>query len=61
MELSADIYTVAPEKFVDEVTVLATWLGGSKIDLDAFIGEITAIDPTEHQDLTHQVTNGKCC
>ena len=41
--------------------MLATWLGGRKIDLDAFIGEITAIDPTEHQDLTHQVTNGKCC
>jgi len=61
VELSADIYTVVPEKIVDEVKVLGTWLAGKKIDLDAFVGEVTAIDPTEHQTLTHQVANGNCC
>jgi predicted amidohydrolase YtcJ len=61
VELSADIYTVPADKIVDEVKVLGTWLGGRKIDLDAFVAEITSIDPTEHQDLTRQVAARKCC
>ena len=61
VELSTDIYTVAPEKIVDEVKVLATWLGGKKIDTDQFIGEVKAIDPTEHQDLAQHAAKGTCC
>jgi len=61
VELSADIYTVPVDQIVDQVTVLGTWLGGKKIDLDKFVSEIQAIDPTEHHDLTKQLANGKCC
>jgi predicted amidohydrolase YtcJ len=61
VELSTDIYTVPVDKIVDQVTVLGTWLGGRKIDLDTFIDEIKAIDPTEHQQLTGQLAAGKCC
>lgn len=61
VELSADIYTVPTDQILDKVTVLGTWLGGKKIDLDAFVDEIKAIDPTEHHQLTHQLANGKCC
>jgi hypothetical protein len=61
VELSADIYTVPVDQIVDQVTVLGTWLGGKKIDLDKFVSEIQAIDPTEHHDLTKQLASGKCC
>ena len=61
MELSADIYTVPVDKIVDEVLVVGTWLGGRKIDLDGFVDEVTAIDPTEHQALAQHAATGKCC
>ena len=61
VELSADVYAVPVDKIVDQVKVLGTWLGGKKIDLDGFIGEVTAIDPTEHHELTQQIAGGKCC
>jgi predicted amidohydrolase YtcJ len=61
VELSADIYNVPVDQIVDQVTVLGTWLGGKKIDLDKFVSGIKAIDPTEHHDLTKQLANGKCC
>ena len=60
-ELSADIYTVPVDQILDQVRVLGTWLGGKKIDLDKFVDEIKAIDPTEHHGLTNQLANGKCC
>lgn len=59
VELSADIYTVPTEEIIDRVTVLGTWLGGKKIDLNKFVAEVKAIDPTEHQALANQVR--KCC
>jgi len=61
VELSADIYTVPVDRIVDQVKVLRTWLGGKKIQLDTFIDEIAAIDPTRHRGLTDQLANGKCC
>ena len=61
VELAADIYTVPVEKILDQVAVLGTWLGGKKIDLDKFVDEIKAIDPSEHHHLTGQLANGKCC
>lgn len=61
VELSADIYTVPVDRIVEQVTVLGTWLGGRKIDLDAFLDQIKGIDPTEHRDLTSQLATGKCC
>lgn len=60
VELSADIYTVPVDQIVDRVTVLGTWLGGKKIDLDKFVADVEAIDPTEHADLTAEPIR-KCC
>ena len=59
--VSADVYTVPAEKITEQVTVLGTWLGGKKIDTDAFINNVTAIDPTEHRQLSRQVGNHRCC
>lgn len=61
VELSADFYAVPVDKIVDQVKVLGTWLGGRKIDLDRFIDQVDAIDPTEHHDLTAQLAQPKCC
>lgn len=61
VELSADIYTVPVDQIVDKVTVLGTWLGGKKIDLDKFVDEVEAIDPTAHQGLAEQVGTRTCC
>ncbi|NBP86052.1 MAG: amidohydrolase, partial [Mycobacteriaceae bacterium] len=65
VELSADIYTVPADQIVDKVKVLGTWLGGRKIDIDAFMAQVDSIDPTEHTDLpqhlAEQVGTRKCC
>lgn len=61
VELSADIYTVAPDQIVDKVKVLGTWVGGGKIDIDSYVAAVKAVDPTEHHDLTNQAAVRKCC
>jgi predicted amidohydrolase YtcJ len=61
VELSADIYTVPPEQIVEKVMVLGTWLGGKKVDIDAYVDAVKAVDPTEHQVLIDQVPTKKCC
>ena len=61
VELSADIYTVPVDRIVDEVKVLGTWVGGKKVDIDAYIAGVKAIDPTEHHDVTQQAGARKCC
>ena len=62
VELSNDPYFVDPHHLVDEVKVRATWLSGRKLDLDAFMTEVAAIDPTEHHAL-HKVaaSRKRCC
>ena len=59
VELSSDPYQADPAKLASQVTVNGTWVGGHKIDIDAFITEVTAIDPTQHKDAA--TTKGKCC
>jgi len=59
VELSMDPYMADPTKLATQVKVQGTWLGGHKIDLDSFLSEITAIDPSEHANLA--TTQGKCC
>lgn len=49
-QLGADLATVEPAQ-IDQVKVVGTWRGGRKVDLDAFIAQVQAIDPSEHQDL----------
>ena len=51
VELSADPYEVNPMTLATDVSVLGTWVGGRKVDLDAFDAQILAIDPDPHADL----------
>ncbi|HWK20973.1 MAG TPA: amidohydrolase [Microbacteriaceae bacterium] len=57
--LSADPWTVDPAHLVDEVKVLATWRSGRPIDLDAFLAELSAIDPAQHAGL-HEHAQHHC-
>ena len=59
VELSMDPYLADPTKLATEVVVQGTWLGGRKLDLDSFLSEITAVDPSEHANLA--TTQNKCC
>lgn len=59
--LSADPYTVDVATLTEHVHVLGTWMHGRKIDLDSFISEVRAIDPSEHASLPEQATRTKCC
>lgn len=52
--LSRDPYAADPEHLTEQVTVLGTWRGGVPIDLDAFIAEVSAIDPAQHRDALHE-------
>lgn len=48
VELSKDPYEVDPRNLATDVTVLGTWLGGVRINLDAYIGESKTIDHSAH-------------
>jgi predicted amidohydrolase YtcJ len=61
VELSADPYAVDPHKLTDEVKVGGTWHGGRKLDLDAFLKEVEAIDPSEHHELAKQAVGRHVC
>ncbi len=60
VELSADPYTVDMDKLTEQVSVLGTWVNGSKIDADAFLTSIEAVDPTQHKDLPAAALSHKC-
>ena len=61
-ELSADPFTVDPHKLTELVTVQGTWVGGKRIDLDAFLSQVEAMDPTGHTELVHKAhSRKKCC
>lgn len=61
VELSADPFTVDSDKLTDQVKVLGTWVDGVRVDPDAFITHVQAIDPTEHKDLPQAAVTSKCC
>ena len=61
-ELSADPFTVDPHKLTELITVQGTWVGGKRIDLDAFLAQVEAMDPTGHTELVHKAhSRKKCC
>lgn len=60
VQLSADPYTVDSDKLTDQVTVHATWVNGAKIDTNAFVANIEAIDPSEHQNLPQAALSHTC-
>lgn len=58
VELTADPYEVDAESFKDQVDVQGTWVGGEKVDSDAFLAAAGVTDPTEHAHL-HSI--GRTC
>lgn len=61
VELSLDPYLADLHKLTEQVKVRGTWVGGKKINLDAFMAQVEAMDPTEHADLHSHVHAGKKC
>jgi predicted amidohydrolase YtcJ len=62
VELSSDPYQADLHKITEQVKVLGTWVGGKKIDLDAFMAQVDAMDPSDHQELAaHVHSSKKCC
>lgn len=51
VELSADPYAVDPHKIYAECKVKGTWLGGKRVDLDAFMNSLNPAVAAEHTDL----------
>lgn len=60
VELTADPWTVHPDRLIDEVQVTGTWLGGRRIDLDAFVGAVGGTDNAAHAHLAARTVTG-CC
>ena len=61
VELSSDPYEVDPMRLTEQVSVLGTWRGGRRIDLDAFLEQVSAIDPVPHRDLAGHATHQRHC
>lgn len=59
-EISKDPYTVDPTRLQDEGTTLGTWIGGRRVDLEAFVLEVRESDPTPHQQRLQQVRPHGC-
>lgn len=60
VELSKDPYTVDPLRIATDISVLGTWVGGRRIDLDAFDAEVEAMDPDPHKELAAPARH-RCC
>ena len=60
VQLSADPYTVDVDQLTQQVSVQGTWVAGKKVDPSAFVTQIQAIDPSEHQDLPHAAMSHTC-
>jgi len=60
-ELAADPYTVDPASLAERATVGGTWLGGERIDLDAFLGSVGGTDAGAHAHLARPGAARGCC
>lgn len=60
VELSRDPYTVDPLRIASDVSVLGTWLGERRIDLEAFESAVAAMDPAPHKALA-KPRHHACC
>lgn len=60
VQLSADPFTVDSDKLTEQVTVQGTYVSGKKIDPNAFVAQIQAIDPSEHQGLAQAALAHTC-
>jgi predicted amidohydrolase YtcJ len=60
-ELTADPYTVDPADLAESAQVNGTWVGGQRVDLDAFLAAVGATDARPHAHLNGTATQGGCC
>lgn len=60
-ELAADPYTVDPARLADEAAVTGTWVGGERVDLNAFLAAVGGIDTTPHAHLAGRAGQTGCC
>jgi hypothetical protein len=60
VELSMDPYAAAPLRVATQVSVLGTWVGGRRIDLETFEAEVAAMDPAPHRALA-KPNQHACC
>jgi len=61
VELTADPYEVDPETLDDSVTVLGTWLGGERMDLERFLSAANGEEPIVESRLAAQGHSNQCC
>lgn len=57
VELSADPYAVNELTLATDCKVLGTWVGGNRIDLDAFMGMKQSVPADDHKDLHKHATH----
>ncbi len=61
VELSADPFAVDPQQLTEKVQVRGTWRGGRRIDVDRFLKQVEAIDPTGHGELAEKAAGRHVC
>jgi predicted amidohydrolase YtcJ len=61
VELSADPFAVDVHHLTDAVRVLGTWRGGRRIDVDAFLAAVEALDPADHEQLAAAAAGRHVC
>lgn len=59
-ELTADPYAIDPADLAESAQVKGTWIGGERVDLDAFLGSVGATDAQPHAHLNGAAHQG-CC
>ncbi len=60
-ELTADPYDVDPAHLAETAQVSGTWLGGQRIDLDAFVGAVGGAGAEQHAALAVGAAPRGCC
>jgi len=43
-----DPFLADPDKMVQQIKVLGTWLSGHRVDLNNFLDQVAAVDPADH-------------
>lgn len=60
-ELAADPYALDPVELAESAVVNGTWIGGQRVDLDAFLTAVSAADPRPHAQLPERPAHHGCC
>jgi predicted amidohydrolase YtcJ len=61
VELTADPFAVDPAQLAASARVAGTWVGGQRVDLDAFLAAVGGTDSREHAHLAEHAHAPGCC